>query len=125
MRQMPEPFLAGKLDAMPHAKEKPPVQQFRRLIAVLSLLAAIATAPPVTAQAERTGPTVCSDQARQGLREVGAWAEAQCSSTPTLSFAPLPFQRCSDQAVQGLGRVGAWAEAQCATDDRVSRAPAL
>jgi hypothetical protein len=124
MRQMLEPFLGSKLDAITDAKEKPPVQQFSRLIAVLLVLAT-ATAPHVMAQTEQTGPTACSDQARQGLRDVGAWAEAQCSSANALSFAPLTFQYCGEQAIQGLERVGAWAEAQCAANDRVSLAPAL
>jgi hypothetical protein len=99
------------------------VQRFSGVVAVVLLLAASASTTHVIAQTDQVEPILCSEQARQGLREVGAWAEAQCSANDGLSFAVLSAQRCGSEAIQALTRVGAWAEAQCSTEDKLSGAP--
>jgi hypothetical protein len=82
------------------------------------LVALLASTPPVHAQAVPAA-AVCSDQARQGLSNVGAWAAAQCASDQPLAFAPLSLQRCTSQALEGLRRVGGWAEVQCAVGEQL------
>jgi hypothetical protein len=76
------------------------------------MFAVLATPSLVHAQTVPSG-AACSDQARHGLSNLGAWAEAQCAADQTLAFAPAFAQRCADQALQGLHRVGSWAELQC------------
>jgi hypothetical protein len=81
---------------------------FCRGLAVVLVVSAIATTP-VSAQTQGR----CTDQAAAALRQIGAWAEAQCDPTDSLAFASIALDRCSNQAVQGLRRIGSWAEGQC------------
>jgi hypothetical protein len=81
------------------------------------MFAVLASTPLIHAQ---TAPSAaaCSDQVWQGLRNLGAWAQAQCASDRMLAFALSFAERCTGEEREGLRRVGGWAELQCALSDQ-------
>jgi hypothetical protein len=82
-----------------------------------ALIATLAATPLAQAQTPLT-PATCTDEAREGLRRVGGWAEAQCASDDPTGVAQARSTRCTDDVRAGLRRVGGWAEVQCAVGNQ-------